>query len=99
MFDVRAGECCGFLPPVVRGQVEIFGADEVADAAAFVGFGDSGPEAVKLLLEQFGFVKHDGGAGDEVEDGAVGAGDGSVKLPAGKNVQSSGAHGGFHNFL
>src|SRR5258708_14865098 len=99
VFDVRAWEGRDFLPTVAGSHVEIFGADEIADTAALVGFRDAGPEAVKLLLEQFGFVKHHGSAGDEIEDGAVGACDGRKKLPPGKNVEATGANGGFHNFF
>ena len=49
VLDIRAGKRCGFLPPIFRREVEIFGADEIADAAALVGFVDAGPEAVEFL--------------------------------------------------
>ena len=38
-----------FLPPVVGSEIEIFGADEIADAAALVDFFDAGPEAVEFV--------------------------------------------------
>ncbi len=87
------------MPPIFRGQVEIFGADEIADAAALVGFCDAGPEAVEFLLELIGFVEQNCGAGNEIEDGAVGSGDRGIKLPAGKNVDAAGADGGFDDFF
>ena len=64
-----------------------------------MGFGDASPEAVELLLELIGFVEQNGGARDEIEDGAVGSGDGRIKLPAGKNVDAAGADGGFDDFF
>jgi hypothetical protein len=63
MLDVGAGEGGGFFPPIVRREVEVFRADEVADAAALVGFGDAGPEAIEFRLELFGLVEKNGGAG------------------------------------
>ena len=99
VFDIGAGKSRGFLPPIVRRQIEIFGTNQIADAAALVGFVDAGPEAVELLLELIGFVEENGGARDEIEDGAVGSGDGRVELPAGKNVDSAGADGGFDDFF
>ena len=86
MFDIGAGEVGCFLPPIVGRKIEIFGTDQIADAAALVGFRDAGPEAVEFLVELIGFVEENGGAGNEIEDGAVGTGDGGVELPAGKNV-------------
>ena len=99
MLDIGAGKRCGFLPPIVRRQVEIFGTDQIADAAALVGLGDAGPEAVEFLLELIGLVEQNRGAGNEIEDGAVGSGDRGIKLPAGKNVHSTGADGGFDDLF
>ena len=62
MFNVCAGECGGFPPPIVRRNVEIFGTNQVSDAAALVGLGNAGPEAVELLFELIGFVEENGGA-------------------------------------
>src|SRR5216684_1252458 len=99
MLYVGAGKSGGSCPPIFRGQVEIFWTDEIADAAALVGLGDAGPEAVEFFPEQIGFVEQNGAAGEEVEDGAVGAGDGGIKLPSGENVDAAGADGGFDDFL
>ena len=57
------GRVRGFLPPIVGRQIKIFGTNEIADAAALVGFFDASPEAVELLLELIGFVEQNGGAG------------------------------------
>ena len=54
MFDIGAGESGGFLPPVVGSEIEIFGTNEIADAAALVDVGDAGPEAVEFFLELIG---------------------------------------------
>ena len=97
MLDIGAGKCCGFLPPTFRRQVEIFGTDQIADTAALMGLLDAGPEAVEFLLELIGLVEQDRGAGEEIEDGAVGSGERGIKLPAGKNVDSTGTDGGFDN--
>ena len=94
-----AGKSFGFAPPILWREVEIFGADKVADAAALVGFGDAGPEAVEFLFELVGLVEKNRGAGNQIENGAVGSGDGSVKLPAGKDVDAAGADGGFDDLF
>src|SRR5208282_6779871 len=99
MLDVCAGQGCGPLPPSVRRQIEIFGANQVADSAALVSFVDAGPEAVEFLLELIGFVEQDCGAGNQIEDSAVGSGYGGIKLPSGKNVDSAGADCGFDDFF
>ena len=99
MLDVGAGKRRGFLPPSFGRQIEIFGADKIADAAALVDFGDAGPEAIEFLCELIGFVEENRGLRDEIEDGAVGSGDGSVELPAGENVEATGADGGFDDLF
>ena len=99
MLDVGAGEGRDFLPPIVGRQIQIHGAHEIADAAALVSFFDAGPEAVEFGAQQIGLVEQHGRVGKQIEDGAVGAGDGSVKLPAGENGDSAGAHGGFDDFF
>ena len=81
------------------GKIQICGADEIADAAAFVGFFDAGPEAVEFGAEQVGFVEQDRGVRQQIEDGAVGSGDGSVELPTGKDGDAAGADGGFDDFF
>ena len=99
MFDVGSGERGDFLPPVIGRQIQIRRANEIADAAAFVGLFDAGPEAVELGAKEIGFVEQDGGARQKIEDAAVGAGDGSVELPAGEDGDSAGAHGGFDDLF
>ena len=99
VLEVCAGKRGCFFPPVVWSDVEIFGPDEIADSAAFVSFGDAGPEAVELLTELVGFVEQDRCAGDEIKDGVVSAGDGSVELPAGEDVEAASADGGFDYFF
>ena len=64
VLDVGAGKRCGFLPPIVRRQKEIFGPDQIAHAAALVGFFDAGPEAVEFLSEFFGLVGQDRSVGE-----------------------------------
>ena len=44
------GRAAVFCHQSSGGGIEIFGADQIADAAALVGFGDAGPEAVEFLL-------------------------------------------------
>jgi len=99
VLDIGAGKCGGFLLPIVGRQIKIFGTNQIADAAAFVGFGDAGPEAVEFLLELVGFVEQDCGPRNQIEDGAVGAGNRRIKLPAGEDVDSAGANGGFDDFF
>ena len=64
-----------------------------------MGFGDAGPEAVEFLLELIGLVEEDRGARDEIENSAVGSSDRRIKLPAGKNIDSTGADGGFDDLF
>ena len=64
------------------GRYKIDGPHQIADAAALVGFFDAGPEAIELGAQQFGFVEQHGGVRKQIENGAIGAGDGRVKLPA-----------------
>ena len=63
MFDIGAGKSGCFLPPVFGSEIEIFGADEIAYAAALVDVGDAGPEAVEFFLELMGLVEENSGAG------------------------------------
>jgi hypothetical protein len=56
VFEVGAGESCGFLPPVFWRQVKILGANQISYAAAFVGFVNASPEAIELLLELIGLI-------------------------------------------
>src|ERR1700678_1099071 len=99
MFDVCAGERGGFFPPCIGRDVEIFGANEITDAATFVGFSHASPEAVEFLREWAGFVVQNSGARDEIEDGAGGSSDWGIELPARENVDASGADGGFDNLF
>ena len=46
-----------------------------------------------------GLVEENGGARHEIEDGSIGSGDGSVELPSGKDVEATGADGGFDDFF
>src|SRR5579864_1124602 len=94
MLHVRTRKTCDFFPPVVRRKIQVHGANEVADAAALVSFFDAGPEAVELGAQQVRLVEQYGRVRKEIEDGAVGAGHWSVKLPAGKNRDSAGANRG-----
>ena len=64
-----------------------------------MGLFDAGPEAIELGAKEIGFVEQDGGARQKIEDTAVGAGDGSVELPAGEDGDSTGAHGGFDDLF
>ena len=64
-----------------------------------MGFFHAGPEAVELGAEEIGLVEQDGGARQQIENAAVGAGDGSVELPAGEDGDSAGTHGGFDDFF
>ena len=64
-----------------------------------MSFFDAGPEAVEFGAEQIGLVEQHGGVGKQIEDGAVGAGDGGVELPAGENGDAAGADGGFDDFF
>src|SRR5438445_13604008 len=99
MLDVGTGKGGHFLPPVLRLKVQIFGTHHIADAATLVHFGDASPEAVELLPELVGLVEKYCSAGQEVEHGVIPACDGSVKFPARKSCNPSGADGGFDNFF
>ena len=46
-----------------------------------------------------GLVEENGGAGDEIEDGVASAGDRSVELPAGENIDAACPDGGFDDFF
>src|SRR5208282_6262780 len=99
MLDVCAGKGCYLSRPVVWRQIEIVGAHEVADTAALMGILNAGPETIEFLVELIGFVEKNRSTRNEVDNSAVGTGDGRVKLPAGKNVDSARTDGGFHDFF
>jgi hypothetical protein len=56
VFDIGAGKGGDFPPEILWGQVQIFGADEISYAAAFVRFLNAGPDAVEFLLDLFRLV-------------------------------------------
>ena len=99
VLNVGSGKCGDLLPPRIRRQVQIFRADEIADAAAFMHVAHALPEAIELLAQLIRFVEKNRRARKQIEDGAVSSGDGSVELPAGKRRDSAGAHGRFDDFL
>ena len=82
---------------VPGGEVDVFGADEVADAGALVALLDLVPPALALIFDHGGLFDEDawGGAGgvEEIEEGEVCAGDGGEELPAGEDGGFAGARG------
>jgi hypothetical protein len=96
LVEFDAGELVETVVEVPGGEVDVFGADEVADAGALVALLDLVPPALALIFDHGGFFEEDawrGGVGctEEIEEGEVGSGYGSEELPAGEDGGLAGA--------
>ncbi len=90
LVELEAGELVETVVEVPGGEVDVFGADEVADAGAVVALLDLVPPALALVFDHSGLFDEDAGrywsgGAEEVEESEVGAGDGGEELPAGKD--------------
>ena len=88
-----------FLPPILRRQIQIRGPHQVADAAALVRLFDARPEAIEFAAQQIRLVEQHGRVRQQIEHCAIGPGDRSVKLPAGKHRHSAGTHRRFNDLF
>ena len=96
LVELDAGEFVEAVVEVPGGEVDVFGADEVADAGAVVALLDLVPPALALIFDHGGLFDEDAGCGgaggaEEVEEGEVGSGDGGEELPAGEDGGFAGA--------
>ena len=100
MLDVGSGEGRDFLPPVVGRQDTNprGGRDCRRRCARGLLRRESRSDRIRLRSRS-GSSSSTAACGKQIEDGAVGAGDGGVKLPAGENGDSAGADGGFDDFF
>ena len=71
-------------------QVEIFGANEIADAAALVRGVDLLPPLVSFVAGDGGLVEEHGRSGHQREEIVAATGDGRIHLPSGKNGDAAG---------
>ncbi len=82
---------------VPGGEVDVFGADEIADAGAVVALLDLVPPALALVFDHGGLFEEDAGrwagGAEEIEEGLVGSGYGGEELPAGEDGGFAGAGG------
>ena len=89
LVELAAGALAELVVEVPGGEVDVLGADQIADAGAVVALLDFVPPALALVLDHGGFFDEDtrGGAGgaEQVKQGVAGAGDGSEELPAGED--------------
>ena len=99
LVEVRAGVGLELVVQGPGGEVDILGADEVADAGALVALLDLVPPALALVLDHGGLFDEDAGpgavgGGEEVEEGQVGGtGYGGEELPAGEDGGFAGTGG------
>src|ERR1035441_508078 len=99
MLDIGSSQSGDLLPPILWRQIQVYGTNQIADAAALVRFFNSCPEAVELVAQQIGLIEQYGGVRQQIEDRAIGSGHGSVKLPAGENCYAARANCGFDDFF
>ena len=89
LVEFAAAELAHTVVEVPGGEIDVFGADEIADAGALVALLDLVPPAFALIFDHAGLFDEDAGGGsgggEEVEQGAFGSGDGGEELPAGKD--------------
>ncbi len=86
LVEVEAGEAAQAVVELPRGDVDVLGADERADAGALVALLDFVPPALALVLDHGGLFDEDAGGGaEQIEQGGAGAGDGGEELPAGED--------------
>ena len=71
-------------------QIDVFGPDERADAAALVALLDLVPPAVDLVAHHGGLFNKKRAFGHEIKQVAVRAGDAGEKFPAGKDADAAG---------
>ena len=81
-------------------QIDIFRADERADAGALVALLDLVPPAIDLVADHGGLIDKQRASGQQREQRLLGAGDGREELPAGKDADAAGRRGfGGHLFI
>src|ERR1019366_2328230 len=74
-------------------KVNVFRANERADAGAIVTLLDLVPPALNLIAHHGGLVNKQHGARQQLEQVALSAGDGREKFPAGKDADTAGSRG------
>ena len=94
LVEFAAGEPVQQVVEVPRGEVDIVGPDEVADAGAVVALLDLVPPALALVLHHGRLFDEDaGGWTEQVEERLVGSRDRSEELPAGEDGRFAGPRG------
>ncbi len=95
LVEFEARELVEAVVEIPGREVDVFGADEVADAGAVVTLLDLVPPALALIFDHGGLFDEDAGCcraggAEEIEEGEVGSGDGGEELPAGEDGGFSG---------
>ncbi len=94
LVEFGAGELAESVVELPGRDVDVLGADEIADAGAIVALLDLVPPALALIFDHGGLFDEDAGVGaDEIEEGFCGSGDGCEELPAGEDCGFTGAGG------
>ena len=100
LIEVEARVRCEQRLQNLRAQINVFGPDERADAAALVALLDLVPPAIDLVAHHGGLVDKQHALGQQLEQMALCASDAAEKLPAGKNADAAGSrHLGGHLFV
>ena len=94
LIEIAASGATNAVGKVPRGEVDVFGANEGADAGAIVALFDLIPPAFALVLDHCGlFDKNTRGRTKEIKQRLACSGDGSEELPSGEDGGFTGARG------
>ncbi len=90
LVELETGEAAEAVIEFPGREVDVFGADEIADSRAVVALLDLVPPAFALVFDHGRFFEEDAGRGraggaEEIEECVGSAGDGGEELPAGED--------------
>ena len=87
------GSAATFALQLPRVQVDVCRGDESADAGTLVALLDLVPPALGLVLQHGRLFDEDLRIAEEIEECAIGTGDGGEELPAGEDGDAAGGDG------
>jgi hypothetical protein len=99
MLDIGAVKAFQFFAQCFGGDVKVLGTNQVADATALVSFTDARPDLIQFVVDVRRLIDEHRRLRHQVKQGAIRAGNRSIKLPARKYCHSAGANRLLDNLL
>ena len=89
VFNVCSSQSAELGPPLFGREIQIGRPYQIADSTAFMSFLYTRPGVFELGFQVLRFVGDDESAREQIEYGAIGAGNGSIELPAREHGHSA----------